>query len=324
VETRYTRPPHLTLTHLAVLERAGRRCECTGSGCHGASHRCPRALPTHILHVAPADPSCPPASASRLPVSDMRAWCARCWTRAARAASAQRAAEGWQRLPSDYGDTGAVGLRLVLAALGVIAALGCLAARPHPVVAGAAVLAVLGVIAALAVATWREREAEHRASLLYLDGDRDRLVAEIDERDLEIADLHVELDALRADLADAQGAQTSGAPVDDPASPYFRFSWPEPAKEPQDDDTRREGTIQLYQQCRELIDLVACQRSALGEATAEIVRLRQELPTGGVDVRRIVAVAAECHRLCEDEQVDRQALVERLLAAVDEATKDAS
>jgi hypothetical protein len=325
VETRYTRPPHLTLTHLAVLERAGRRCECTGGGCHGASHRCPRALPTHILHVAPADPSCPPASASRLPASDLRAWCARCWTRAARAASAQRVAQGWQRLPVDYGeDTGAVSLRLVVAALAVLAALGCLAARPHPVVAGAAVLAVLGVLAAFAVVVWRDRESEHRAQILELDEDRDRLVALIDERDLVIDDLHVELDDARAELADAQGAQTS-APVDDPG-PYFRFSWPEPvaATEPQDDDARREGAIQLYRQCRELIDLVTCQRSALGEATAEIVRLRRESYAKPGDVRRIVAVAAECRRLLDDEQTDRQVLLERLLAAVDEATEDAS
>jgi hypothetical protein len=322
VETRYTRPPRLTLTHTTVLERAGRRCECTGAGCHGAQRRCPRALPTHILHVAPADPSCPPATASRLPASDMRAWCARCWELAARQARAQRRAEGWQRLPIDTGDTGSTSIRLVIGILVALAAAGCLAARPHPVVAGlVAVLAVAGLVA-VTVATWRARESEHRAHLLYLDGDRDRLVAEIDDRDVTIADLHVELDDARAELADAQGAQTS-APVDDPG-PYFRFSWPEPvaATEPQDDDARREGAIQLYRQCRELIDLVTCQRSALGEATAEIIRLRQESYAGGIDVRRIVAVAAECRRLLDDEQTDRQALLERLLEAIDEATGD--
>jgi hypothetical protein len=388
----YTAQPRLTLTHLAVLERSGRRCECTGSGCHGAQTRCPRALPAHVLIVAPADPSCPPALASRLPASQMRAWCGRCWDLAARQARAQRAAEGWQRLPIDYGDTGSMSIRLVVAVLAVLAMLGCLAARPHPVVAASAVVAVLGVLAALAVATWRERESEHRDQILYLDGDRDRLVALINERDLVIDDLHVELDALRADLADAQGAQTS-EPVDDPG-PYFRFSWghaPHCATpghvehtwstrerrisgdeidgdlsvwgETRPDatlkvvlaagctltlggalelqaalgevihelqasqiihlraslDSRADGAIHLYEQCRELIDLTARQGSSLDEARAEIGRLRQALHTEAADVRRIVTVAAECRRLVDDEQTDRQVLVERLLEAIDGA-----
>jgi hypothetical protein len=391
----YTAQPRLTLTHTTVLERAGRRCECTGTGCHGAQTRCPRALPAHVLIVAPADPSCPPALASRLPASQMRAWCGRCWDLAARQARAQRAAEGWQRLPIDYGDTGSMSIRLVVAALAVLAMLGCLAARPHPVVAASAVVAVLGVLAALAVATWRERESEHRDQILYLDGDRDRLVAEIDASDLTIADLHVELDdlrveldALRADAADAQGAQTSGAPVDDPG-PYFRFSWGHSphcadqvcstrerrisgdeidgdlsvwgetrpngalkvvlaagctltlggARELQAAlgevihelqasriisleaslDSRADGAIHLYEQARELIDLTACQGSSLDEARAEIGRLRQALHTEAADVRRIVTVAAECRRLVDDEQTDRQVLVERLLEAIDGA-----
>jgi len=390
----YTTPPRLTLTHTTVLERAGRRCECTGSGCHGASPRCPRALPAHVLIVAPADPSCPPARASRLPASDMRAWCARCWELAARQARAQRAAEGWQRLPID---AGAVGLRLVVAVLAVLAALGCLAARPHPWVAGLAVSAALGVLAALAVAAWREREAEHRAQLLALDEDRDRLVALIDERDLRIDEMELEadetqavLDEARADLAEAQEhGPLSGEPaagrhaphcvdpghVDAPCSTRERTItgdeidgdlsvWGEtsPAGElsvvlaaactmtpggalelqaaigevlhelqasrilslEASLDSRADGTIRLYEQARELIDLTACQRSALDEARAEIGRLRTALHTEAGDVRRIVATAAECRRLLDDEQIDRQALVERLLAAVDEATGSAS
>jgi hypothetical protein len=404
----YTAQPRLTLTHTTVLERSGRRCECTGSGCHGAQTRCPRALPTHVLIVAPADPSCPPALASRLSASQMRAWCGRCWDLAARQARAQRAAEGWQRLPIDYGDTGSVSLRLVVAVLAVLAMLGCLAARPHPVVAASAVVAVLGVLAALAVATWRERESEHRDQILYLDGDRDRLVAEIDASDLTIADLHVELDDLRVELdalrADAADAQESGPSVDDPG-PYFRFSWPPEsgqhaphcadhghvehtwstrecrisgdeidgdlsvwgetrpdgalpdgalkvvlaagctltlggARELQAAlgevihelqasqiihlraslDSRADGAVRLYEQCRELIDLTACQRSSLDEARAEIGRLRQALHTEAADVRRIVTVAAECRRLVDDEQTDRQVLVERLLEAIDGVT----
>jgi hypothetical protein len=205
-----------------------------------------------------------------------------------------------------------VGLRLVVAVLAVLAALGCLAAHPHPWITGLAVMAALGVLAASAVSAWREREAEHRAHLLALDEDRDRLVALIDEGDLTIADLHVELDALRAELADAQ----ESGPVDDPQIEDLLTGV--------DDDTRRDGAIRLYDQCRELIDLTACQRSALDEARAEIGRLRQALHTEAGDVRRISAVAAECRRLCDDEHTDRQALVDRRQETLDEATGSAS
>jgi hypothetical protein len=65
-----------------VVTRAGRRCECTGRGCHGRTERCERALPAVRLLAAPRDVSVPVHAAWRIPTEELAAWCGRCFDHA--------------------------------------------------------------------------------------------------------------------------------------------------------------------------------------------------------------------------------------------------
>jgi hypothetical protein len=61
-----------------VVTRAGRRCECTGRGCHGSGERCQRSQPGQRLIVAPRDVTVPARLAWRVPLPELAAWCVRC------------------------------------------------------------------------------------------------------------------------------------------------------------------------------------------------------------------------------------------------------
>lgn len=69
-----------------VLDRADRRCECTG-GCGSNQHgptvptlrRCDR---DRELVIAPADPTTPAEQAARLSADDLHVWCGRCHQKA--------------------------------------------------------------------------------------------------------------------------------------------------------------------------------------------------------------------------------------------------
>lgn len=72
----------------AVMERAAYRCQCTGEcgNVHAKGNQCRRrhdtpgsrwSRPVRLL-AAPADPTISPVSASRLPSSQLSAWCPNC------------------------------------------------------------------------------------------------------------------------------------------------------------------------------------------------------------------------------------------------------
>ena len=76
---------------LAVMERAGWRCECAGQ-CGRARHRCPAGhAPGYPLHVVPAVPA-GDAAATALPACALVALCAGCRAGAERAAARSAAA----------------------------------------------------------------------------------------------------------------------------------------------------------------------------------------------------------------------------------------
>jgi len=76
---------------LAVMERAGWRCECAGQ-CGRAGHRCPAGhAPGYPLHVVPAVPA-GAAAAAALPACALVALCASCRAGADRAAARTAAA----------------------------------------------------------------------------------------------------------------------------------------------------------------------------------------------------------------------------------------
>jgi hypothetical protein len=76
---------------LAVMERAGWRCECSGQ-CGRAGHCCPIGhAPGYPLHVVPAVPA-GPAAAAALSAGSLVALCASCRAGAERAARAAAAA----------------------------------------------------------------------------------------------------------------------------------------------------------------------------------------------------------------------------------------
>jgi anti-sigma regulatory factor (Ser/Thr protein kinase) len=77
---------------LAVMERAGWRCECSGQ-CGRAGHRCPAGhAPGYPLHVVPAIPA-GEASAAALPASALIALCSSCRTGSDRRAARQADAD---------------------------------------------------------------------------------------------------------------------------------------------------------------------------------------------------------------------------------------
>ncbi|MBA4861728.1 hypothetical protein H1V43_10085 [Streptomyces sp. PSKA54] len=98
-----------------VMEAAGYRCQCAGEcgNPHAKSEgRCPRVHDTYTskrghrvrLMAAPADPLTPPRIAVTLPVEELLAWCAECFTAASRTARHTAPvpdAPGLFELPSD-------------------------------------------------------------------------------------------------------------------------------------------------------------------------------------------------------------------------------
>lgn len=77
------RPPVPTpgeLRVLAVLDRSGGMCQCSGQ-CGRPGHRCAIAgADGHPLHIVAADPATADAAAARLPAADLVALCASCRT----------------------------------------------------------------------------------------------------------------------------------------------------------------------------------------------------------------------------------------------------
>jgi serine/threonine-protein kinase RsbW len=77
------RPPVPTpgeLRVLAVLDRSGGMCQCSGQ-CGRPGHRCAiGGADGHPLHIVAADPAIADAAAARLPAADLVALCAACRT----------------------------------------------------------------------------------------------------------------------------------------------------------------------------------------------------------------------------------------------------
>lgn len=77
----------------AVMESADYRCQCSGGLCGSQhskdGHRCKVEQGAQLLIAAPLDLTLKPLAASRVPTTELRAWCSTCHKKAAARQRAQ-------------------------------------------------------------------------------------------------------------------------------------------------------------------------------------------------------------------------------------------